>query len=46
MTRVDDPASLSGRVTGAGSVVAVANTGQGSLLALVYKLKDAHVVVA
>jgi hypothetical protein len=46
MTRVDDPASLSGKVTGAGSVVAVANTGQSSLLALVYRLKDAHVAVA
>ena len=46
MTRVDDPASLSGKMTGAGSVVAVANTGQSSLLALVYKLKDAHMVVA
>ena len=46
MTRVDDAASLSGKVAGAGSVAAVANTGQSSLLALVYKLKDAHVTVA
>ena len=46
MTMVDDPASLSGKVSGAGSVVAVANTGQSSLLALVYKLKDAHVAIA
>jgi Zinc carboxypeptidase len=46
MTVVDDPASLSGKVSGAGSVVAVANTGQSSLLALVYKLKDAHVAIA
>ncbi len=46
MTRVDDPASLSGKVMGTGSVVAVANTGQSSLLALVYRLKDAHVAVA
>lgn len=46
MASVDDPASLSGKVTGAGSVVAVANTGQSTLLALVYKLKDAHVSVA
>jgi hypothetical protein len=46
MTSVDDAASLSGKETGAGSVVAIANTGQSSLLALVYKLKDAHVAVA
>ncbi len=46
MSSVDDPASLSGKETGAGSVVAIANTGQSSLLALVYKLNDAHVAVA
>jgi hypothetical protein len=46
MTAVDDPASLAGKVAGTGSIVAVANTGQSSLLALVYKLKDAHVAVA
>jgi hypothetical protein len=46
MTAVDDPASLSGNVSGAGSVVAIANTGQSSLLGLLYKLKDAHVAVA
>jgi hypothetical protein len=46
MTSVEDAASLSGKETGAGSVVAIANTGQSSLLALVYKLKDAHVAVA
>ncbi len=46
MTTVEDPASVSGKVSGAGSVVAVANTGQSSLLALVYKLKGAHVSVA
>ena len=46
MTSVDDAASLSGNVAGSGSVVAIANTGQSSLLALVYKLKDAHVAVA
>jgi hypothetical protein len=46
MTSVDDPASLSGKETGAGSVEAIANTGQSSLLALVYKLKDGHVAVA
>ncbi len=38
--------ALSGKQTGAGSVAVIANTGQSSLLALVYKLKDAHVAVA
>jgi hypothetical protein len=46
MTMVDDPATLSGNVGGAGSVAVVANTGQSSLLALVYKLKNTHVAVA
>ncbi|MGA8939438.1 MAG: M14 family zinc carboxypeptidase [Acidobacteriaceae bacterium] len=46
MSSVEDPANLSGKETGAGSVVAIANTGQSSLLALAYKLKDAHVAVA
>jgi hypothetical protein len=46
MSQVTDPAAASGKLTGAGSVVAIANTGQSSLLALMYKLKDAHVAVA
>jgi hypothetical protein len=46
MSRVDDVASLSGKISGTGSVIAIANTGQSSLLALMYKLKDAHVAVA
>jgi Zinc carboxypeptidase len=46
MTSVDDPQSLSGKQTGTGSVAVIANTGQSSLLALVYKLKDAHIAVA
>jgi len=46
MTGVDDPQSLSGKQTGTGSVAIIANTGQSSLLALVYKLKDAHIAVA
>jgi hypothetical protein len=46
MMKVDDPASFSGKLSGAGSVVAIANTGQSSLLALMYKLGDAHVAVA
>ena len=43
MTAVDDPATLAGKVAGAGTVLAVANTGQTSLLALVYKLKGARI---
>jgi hypothetical protein len=46
MTSVDDPTSLSGKQAGAGSFAVVANTGQSSLLALVYKLKDTKVEVA
>jgi hypothetical protein len=46
MTVVDDPSALSGAITGAGSVVAVANTGQISLLPLVYKLKGAGIQIA
>jgi hypothetical protein len=46
MTVVDDPATLAGKVTGAGPVLAVANTAQVSLLPLVYKLKGATILVA
>ena len=46
MTPLDDPASLAGKVSGTGSVLAVANTGQVSLLSLVYKLKGATIQVA
>jgi hypothetical protein len=46
MTRLDDPASLAGKVSGTGSVLAVDNTGQVSLLPLVYKLKGATFKVA
>jgi hypothetical protein len=46
MTSIDDPTSLSGKEAGAGSLVAIANSGQSSLLALVYKLKDAHIEIA
>ncbi len=42
MKPVDDPATLAGKFEGAGSLVAVANSGQTSLLALVYKLKGAN----
>jgi len=46
MASVDDPSALAGKVTGDGSVLAVANTGQVSLLSLVYKLKGATIQVA
>ena len=46
MTVVEDPASLAGKVSGSGNVLAVANSGQISLLSLAYKLKDAKVQVA
>ncbi len=43
MKPVDDPAALAGRLDGTGSLVAVANTGQTTLLSLVYKLKGAKI---
>ena len=43
MKPVDDPAALAGKLDGDGSLVAVPNTGQTTLLALVYKLKDAKI---
>ena len=46
MKPIDDPAALAGKIDGAGSIVAVNNTGQISLLSLVYKLKDAKIQVA
>jgi hypothetical protein len=46
MTPLYDTATLTGKVSGAGSVLAVANNGQASLLALVYKLKGAKIDVA
>jgi hypothetical protein len=46
MTPLDDPATLTGKPAGTGSVLAVANTGQVSLLGLVYKLKGATIQVA
>ncbi len=45
MTPLDNPASLAGKVSGTGSLLAVANTGQVSLLSLVYKLKGSSVQV-
>ncbi len=46
MSAVEDPLSLSGKQTGTGSVAVIANTGQSSLLALLYKLPDAHIAIA
>ena len=46
MKPVDDPAALAGKLDGTGSVVAVNNTGQVSLLSLVYKLKGAKIQAA
>ena len=43
MTPLTDPAALAGKLQGTGATVAVANTGQVSLLSLVYKLKGAHI---
>ena len=45
MAPLIDPATLAGKLDGTGSVVAVANTGQTSLLSLVYKLKGANIQV-
>ncbi|MEO6806444.1 MAG: M14 family zinc carboxypeptidase [Edaphobacter sp.] len=46
MTPVADFTQAAGKIDGAGSVYAIANTGQTSLLPLVYALKQAHVEVA
>src|SRR5271163_207100 len=46
MTLLNDPSKLAGKVSGAGSVLAVNNSGQISLLSLAYKLKGATIQVA
>jgi hypothetical protein len=46
MKPLTDPAALSGKVSGSGSVLAVNNTSQTTLLSLVYKLKGANVQIA
>jgi len=46
MALLDDPAAISGKISGAGSVLAVANTAQVSLLPLVYRLKGAGIQIA
>ena len=46
MTPVADLASTAGKLTGSGTIYAIANTGQTSLLPLVYALKGGHIAVA
>ncbi len=46
MTPLGDPGDLAGKLSGAGDVVVINNTGQTSLLSLIYKLKPAKVAVA
>jgi hypothetical protein len=46
MTRVEDISGVAGQLAGSGAVVAIANTGQSTLLPLLYKLKDAQVMIA
>lgn len=43
MVQVTDFSQVSGKIGGSGSIYAIANTGQTSLLPLVYTLKQAHV---
>jgi Zinc carboxypeptidase len=43
MTPVNDPTTLTGKLDGTGTIVAVANNGQVSLLGLIYKLKGAQI---
>ena len=46
MKPVEDPASLVVKLDGSGSVIAINNSGQVSLLSLVYKLKGARIQAA
>ncbi len=46
MKPLPKPETLSGKVTGTGSTVAIANTGQTTLLPLLYSLKKAQVAIA
>jgi hypothetical protein len=46
MTAVADAATLAGKLSGSGPVLAVANTSQISLLSLVYRLRNATIQVA
>jgi hypothetical protein len=46
VTPVSDLSSATGKLSGAGNTIAIANTGQTSLLPLLYKFKDAHFSIA
>jgi hypothetical protein len=46
MTPLGDAADIAGKISGAGDVVAVNNSGQTSLLSLIYRLKGVRVAVA
>ena len=46
MKPIDDPASLAGKLDGTGPVVAINNSGQASLLSVVYRLKGAKIQAA
>src|SRR6185503_2904433 len=46
MKPIEDPATLAGKLDGSGSVIAINNSGQISLLSAVYKLKGAKIQVA
>jgi Zinc carboxypeptidase len=46
MSTVGDPTALAGKISGSGSLLAIENTGQTSLLSLVYKFKGATVKVS
>ncbi len=46
MTPLDDLSTITGKLSGSGSVLAIANTGQTTLLTLAYKLKGATIQVA
>lgn len=45
MTRLEDPTSLAGKISGSGDVLAVNNSGQVSLLSLLYKLKGSTIQI-
>lgn len=46
MSLLEDPETLTGKIIGNGSIVAVANTGQSSLIGLIYKLRAEHIAIA
>jgi len=46
MAPLDDPSTLTGKIIGTGSLLAVANTAQVSLLPLVYRLKGSGIQIA